>query len=176
MMLIFVSPRCTEVFLARIVMPFSRSRSPESMTRSATSWFSRKEPDCQSIASTRVVFPWSTWATIATLRRSSRAAVSVLGMAEQPSRASRIAPVRAALLGAGDIAEQYVRGMAQFPLVELVAVADRDVERARERAAEWGVRALRPDELLADAEVELVVNLTPPLVHVETTRAALEAG
>jgi predicted dehydrogenase len=84
--------------------------------------------------------------------------------------------VRAALLGVGDIAEQYVRGIAQFPQVELVAVADRDVERARERAAEWGLRALSPDELLVDREVELVVNLTPPLVHVETTRAALEAG
>ena len=53
-------------------MPFSRSRSPESMTRSATSWFSLNEPDCQSIASTSVVLPWSTCATMATLRRSSR--------------------------------------------------------------------------------------------------------
>ena len=72
-MLIFVAPWRTAVFLARIVMPFSRSRSIESMTRSATSWFSRNEPDCQSIASTSVVLPWSTCATIATLRMSSRA-------------------------------------------------------------------------------------------------------
>jgi hypothetical protein len=64
----------TAVFFARIVMPFSRSRSIESMTRSATSWFSRKAPDCHSIASTSVVLPWSTWATMATLRRSSRTA------------------------------------------------------------------------------------------------------
>src|SRR6202008_4414920 len=71
-MLIFVSPSDTAVFFARIVIPFSRSRSIESMTRSATSWFSRNEPDCQSIASTSVVLPWSTWAMIATLRRSSR--------------------------------------------------------------------------------------------------------
>ncbi len=56
-MLILVSPSDTAVFLARIVMPFSRSRSIESITRSATSWFSRNEPDCQSIASTSVVFP-----------------------------------------------------------------------------------------------------------------------
>jgi predicted dehydrogenase len=84
--------------------------------------------------------------------------------------------VRVALLGVGDIAEQYVRGLAQFPQAELVAVADRDGERARARAAEWGVRGLSPEELLADAEVELVVNLTPPLAHVETTRAALAAG
>ena len=53
-------------------MPFSRSRSIESMTRSPTSWCSRNAPDCQSIASTSVVLPWSTCATIATLRMSSR--------------------------------------------------------------------------------------------------------
>ena len=53
-------------------MPFSRSRSPESMARSSTCWCSPKAPPCQSIASTRVVLPWSTCATIATLRRSVR--------------------------------------------------------------------------------------------------------
>src|SRR5204862_11367 len=36
-------------------MPFSRSRSVESRTRSATSWFARKAPDCHSSASTSVV-------------------------------------------------------------------------------------------------------------------------
>src|SRR5215211_5331347 len=71
-MLSFTPPCRTAVFLARIVMPFSRSRSIESITRSSTSWLARKAPDCQSIASTRVVFPWSTWAMMATLRRSSR--------------------------------------------------------------------------------------------------------
>jgi predicted dehydrogenase len=84
--------------------------------------------------------------------------------------------VRVALLGVGDIAEQYVRGLAQFPQAKLVAVADRDVERSRARGAEWGVHGLAPDELLAAGDVELVVNLTPPRAHVETTRAALEAG
>ena len=71
-MLTFTPCHRTAVFLARIVMPFSRSRSIESITRSATSWFARNAPDCQSIASTSVVFPWSTWATMATLRMSSR--------------------------------------------------------------------------------------------------------
>ncbi len=56
-------------------MPFSRSRSPESMTRTSMSAPARKAPDCQSMASTSVVLPWSTWATIATLRRSSRVAM-----------------------------------------------------------------------------------------------------
>jgi len=55
-------------------MPFSRSRSIESITRSATSWLVRKAPDCHSILSTSVVLPWSTWAMMATLRMSWRVA------------------------------------------------------------------------------------------------------
>src|SRR5436190_3939400 len=55
-----------------MVMPFSRSRSIESSTRSSTSDPARKAPVCHSMASTSVVFPWSTWATMATFRRSSR--------------------------------------------------------------------------------------------------------
>ncbi len=62
----------TAVFLARIVMPFSRSRSFESIMRSSTesSWCAAKAPACLSIPSTMVVLPWSTWATMATLRMS----------------------------------------------------------------------------------------------------------
>src|SRR6185312_6366882 len=60
-------------------MPFSRSRSMESITRSATSWLARNTPDCQSIASTSVVLPWSTWATMATFRMSSRVRMVIVG-------------------------------------------------------------------------------------------------
>src|SRR6476660_4873099 len=71
--------RCTAVFLARIVMPFSRSRSPESRMRSvAAAPRCVSAPDCRSIASTRVVLPWSTWATMATLRKSGRESTSVI--------------------------------------------------------------------------------------------------
>src|SRR5205809_2562245 len=61
-----------------IVMPFSRSRSMESIIRSGTASFSRKRPDCQSIASTSVVLPWSTWAMIATFRMLSRCCITPL--------------------------------------------------------------------------------------------------
>ena len=63
-----VSFQTSEVALARMVMPRSRSRSLESSARSATRWFSRNEPDCCSRRSTRVVLPWSTWAIMAILR------------------------------------------------------------------------------------------------------------
>src|SRR2546427_1584308 len=64
------------VFLAMLVMPFSRSRSMESIIRSGPDSFWRKSPDCQSMASTSVVLPWSTWAMIAMLRIVSRCRIS----------------------------------------------------------------------------------------------------
>ena len=51
-------------------MPRSRSSSLLSMARSATRSLARNTPACRNIASTSVVLPWSTWAMIATLRRS----------------------------------------------------------------------------------------------------------
>ena len=53
-------------------MPFSRSRSFESMTRSTSSSLARNMPAWRSMKSTRVVLPWSTWATMATFRICSR--------------------------------------------------------------------------------------------------------
>src|SRR5579862_1849939 len=61
-------------------MPFSRSRSSVSITRGATSWPLRNAPDCHSIASTSVVLPWSTWATMATLRMSARSTSMALSL------------------------------------------------------------------------------------------------
>src|SRR5918998_1255815 len=69
------SPYRTAAFLARIVMPRSRSWSIESRTRSVSSSCAANTPDWRSIASTRVVLPWSTCAMIATLRMSSRLAM-----------------------------------------------------------------------------------------------------
>src|SRR5512143_3262848 len=67
-------------------MPFSRSRSIESITRSATVSLSRKAPDCHSMASTSVVLPWSTWAMMAMLRRSSRRTVMLPRKSGCPDR------------------------------------------------------------------------------------------
>jgi len=77
--------KCTAVFFARMVMPFSRSRSFESITRSSTCWLDRNAPACHSIASTSVVLPWSTWATIATLRMSLRVGMPVLSLSRTNS-------------------------------------------------------------------------------------------
>ncbi len=48
-MLIFTPRQVTAVFLARMVMPFSRSRSFESMTRSTISSLARNTPAWRSM-------------------------------------------------------------------------------------------------------------------------------
>src|SRR5215213_6178814 len=84
-MFIFTPPKCTDVFFAMIVMPRSRSKSIESITRSTCCSFSRQVPDWLSIESTSVVLPWSTCAMIATLRTSSLS----LCIPYKPLRAAR---------------------------------------------------------------------------------------
>src|SRR5687768_18596763 len=59
-------------FLARMVIPRSRSRGLESSRVSWATWLSRKLPLWRRRASTSVVLPWSTWAMMATFRMSLR--------------------------------------------------------------------------------------------------------
>jgi predicted dehydrogenase len=87
-----------------------------------------------------------------------------------------VEPINVGVLGCGHVSEQYFHGCARFDVLRLVACADVDEERAQRKAAEHGIlRAGRPDELLADAEVDLVVNLTPPRTHAETSLAIIQA-
>ncbi|MGM1062802.1 Gfo/Idh/MocA family protein [Saccharothrix sp. Mg75] len=87
------------------------------------------------------------------------------------------APVGVGVIGAGVISATYLENLTGFPDLRVLAVADLDPARAAARAAEHGVpRSGTPDELLADPEVELVVNLTTPAAHVPVGLAALDAG
>ncbi len=55
--LILVPFQTIDAALARMVMPRSRSWSPESMTRSTWAWWSANTAVARSMASTSVVFP-----------------------------------------------------------------------------------------------------------------------
>lgn len=85
-------------------------------------------------------------------------------------------PVPVGLLGCGTISDAYLRADDRFDAYDVVACADLELERARAKADEYGIRATDVDGLLADDAVELVVNLTPPAVHAETCEQALAAG
>src|SRR5688572_6430843 len=85
--------------------------------------------------------------------------------------------VRVGIVGCGVISGIYLKNLPGFELVEVVACADLLLERAQARAAEYGVKkACTPDELFADPDVELVVNLTIPKAHASVALAAVEAG
>ncbi|WP_063727084.1 Gfo/Idh/MocA family protein [Streptomyces sp. RTd22] len=84
---------------------------------------------------------------------------------------------RIGILGSGNIFGRYVTGLARHPELEIVRVADIDVARAEQAAADHSIPAWGDDtELYADESVDIVVNLTPPVHHARTTIAALEAG
>lgn len=86
-------------------------------------------------------------------------------------------PVKVGIMGCGTISATYLQMMKRFSFVEVIACADVLLERAQARATEYEVpRACSPGELLADPEIELVINLTIPDAHAEISLAALEAG
>ncbi len=85
--------------------------------------------------------------------------------------------MKVGIIGCGNISPIYCKAGARFDILDIVACADLIVERARARAAEFNIpRACTVEELLADPEIEIVINLTTPQAHAGVAMAALEAG
>jgi len=85
--------------------------------------------------------------------------------------------VKIGIIGCGNISNAYFNGCKTFPILEIVHCADLDVDRAKAKAAEHGIpRYGTAQQLLADPEVQIVVNLTIPRAHTEVNLAALAAG
>jgi predicted dehydrogenase len=85
--------------------------------------------------------------------------------------------VRLGVVGCGNISEIYLKNLCALDGLEVAAVSDMDMERARARAEQFHIpRVLSVDELLREPGVELVLNLTIPKAHYEIAIAALEAG
>jgi predicted dehydrogenase len=85
--------------------------------------------------------------------------------------------MRVGVIGCGTVSEPYLRNMTASPALEVVACSDLAMERAQARAAQFGIPGVCTQaELLADPEIDLVVNLTVPRAHFEVTMAALLAG
>ncbi len=85
--------------------------------------------------------------------------------------------VRVGVVGSGIISGIYLRNCGKFDNLEVVAVADRHLDRAEARARRYGVpRFCSVADLLADPAVEIVLNLTSPASHGAIALAALEQG
>lgn len=85
--------------------------------------------------------------------------------------------VKIGIVGCGNISRIYLEQSQTFDILEVRAVADVDIERAKAKAEAHNIKYVYSvDQLLADPEIEIVVNLTPPGAHAEIGLRALEAG
>ncbi|MDQ3871601.1 MAG: Gfo/Idh/MocA family oxidoreductase [Chloroflexota bacterium] len=81
------------------------------------------------------------------------------------------------VIGAGNVSHVYLGTAARFPVLDVVAVADLDLEKARAVAQKFGVpHACSVEELLSDPRIELVANLTVPSAHGTVGMAVVEAS
>ncbi len=84
---------------------------------------------------------------------------------------------RIGIIGTGNISPVYMSVCKSMAGLDLVACAGLNLEKARRVAEQYGIaRACRVEDLLADADIQIVVNLTPPAVHAGVALAALSAG
>ena len=90
-----------------------------------------------------------------------------------------VAPVlRMGVLGAANIARQFIAGVRGSALVAVECVASRDAAKGRDFAAETGVArsCASYEALLADPAIDAVYNPLPNSLHAEWSIRAAEAG
>jgi predicted dehydrogenase len=80
------------------------------------------------------------------------------------------------IIGCGNISTTYLGLAPLFRGLQVRAVADMNMDVARGRAAEYGVQAQTVDDLLANPDLGLVINLTIPEAHYAVSTRAVEAG
>jgi predicted dehydrogenase len=71
-------------------------------------------------------------------------------------------PLSIGLVGCGNISDRYIEHDAHLDAFDIEACADLEAERAEQAAGEF--------------DVEAVLNLTPPVAHVDVCLQALESG
>jgi predicted dehydrogenase len=85
--------------------------------------------------------------------------------------------VRIGVIGCGKISGAYLSAAAKFPILETAACSDINMEVAKAKGEEYGVpKVCTVDELLADPNIDIVVNLTIPAAHAEISLKTLAAG
>lgn len=86
--------------------------------------------------------------------------------------------IRVGVIGIGDISDVYLNNLKKYDAVEVVACASRGLEKAQRKAAQHGIPKAYASgaEVIADPEVDLILNLTTPQAHYEYNLAALKAG
>ena len=86
--------------------------------------------------------------------------------------------IRVGVVGTGFSGQSHLRALRLIPRVDVVAVADHTIEKARKAAEQTGVDQSYADPavMLQEASVDAIHNCTPNSAHAEVTSAALARG
>jgi predicted dehydrogenase/glycosyltransferase involved in cell wall biosynthesis len=127
------------------------------------------------------------WGEAARIRHAERFTARRMGedmgslyeaLLSRPSRrrGRRMNQARIGLIGAGLIANRHLGNLLEFPDVEVVAVADPALERARALAGRCGASAYGGhEEMLAAERLDAVYICVPPFAHGAPEHAAMDA-
>lgn len=86
-------------------------------------------------------------------------------------------PTKVGIIGCGAISATYLKNSKLFDAFDIVAVGDMRLDAAKARAEEFDIpKAYNVEDLLADPEIEIVINLTSHMAHGEVGIATLKAG
>ena len=80
--------------------------------------------------------------------------------------------VKVGIVGCGNISGIYLKNGSRLNDIEIAAVTDIDLLRAQARADEYQIaRVLSVQEMLADPEIEIILNLTIPRAHADVAHS-----
>ena len=86
-------------------------------------------------------------------------------------------PFRVGLIGTGRISDIYLKTLKKYPQVDVVACGSLNLDESRAKADVYGVPLVAaPDQVIADPNIDAILNLTIPAAHAGVSLAALEAG
>ncbi len=84
---------------------------------------------------------------------------------------------RVGLIGTGRISDIYLENCVGFDGLDIVACGSLNMEESRTKAAEYGVPLVEePEKIIADPNIDAILNLTIPAAHAEISLTALNAG
>ncbi len=91
--------------------------------------------------------------------------------------AATVRKVRAAVVGIGWWSDVLTDAALRGDTIDIAACYTRSEDKRAAFAAKYNCRAAASyDEIIADSEIEAIINTTPNSVHLATTRQAAEAG
>jgi len=84
--------------------------------------------------------------------------------------------INVGIIGCGNISEAYLTGAKNFPIMQITACADINMEAAKIKAGAHNIEAMSVENLLEKEDIEIILNITTPQAHTEINIKALHAG